>query len=375
MKIKVSVNYFRVFDVEVLPTDSVWCVKWKIYHNEDIQIYCEEQKDSFSLPSPDDMILRIRGGERMDNCEMSLMSYSIHEGSQIVCSLRSFPDEVDYIRYLNVFRKKRITLPLWRVTNPIWGINDGFIHIHELRCVDPIEPRKSGHVAMADLTRNVCRMIRTIPSLMKLNLSENHEMKDKGIIQIAAALRVNTSLKELMIGYCGIGSKGAESLGTYLERNTSLQILDLSGNDNISVEGWSVIARGLEINKSLKILKLDKCGIGPESAAKIGEMFARNKALLKIQLIDNVDIGDEGAIQIAKGLERNSSLRNLNMRNCGIRSEGAARIGVMLMKNDYLMHLDISRHGRIDDGAVILIAEGLMKNCALQELILHRWIH
>lgn len=53
----------------------------------------------------------------------------------------------------------------------------------------------------------------------------------------------------------GFGNEGATALGEVLRLNNSLVYLDISCND-ITNDGVSKISKGLEVNESLKVLKV-----------------------------------------------------------------------------------------------------------------------
>ena len=70
-------------------------------------------------------------------------------------------------------------------------------------------------------------------------------ISDEGAIAIAAALRINKSLKELFLDANDIGDEGAISITDALSTNGSLKHLDLDKNFRISEQTWNDITSTL----------------------------------------------------------------------------------------------------------------------------------
>eukprot|EP01028_Stygiella_incarcerata_P014526 TRINITY_DN977_c0_g2_i3.p1 TRINITY_DN977_c0_g2~~TRINITY_DN977_c0_g2_i3.p1 ORF type:complete len:562 (+),score=135.21 TRINITY_DN977_c0_g2_i3:192-1688(+) len=206
------------------------------------------------------------------------------------------------------------------------------------------------------IATKIAHMLRRNDTLVHLDLRFNKEVGDDGTIQIAEALKMNTSLKALYLSDCSIGLKGANKIVKALEENGSLVHLELGGNEGIGDEGCIRMAECLKKNSSIKILGLDDCGISQRGAETIGEMLKRNTSLLELDLSWNQGLADEGFARIAKGLETNTSLKKLVLRDCFIGPVGAEGIREMLKKNASLVKLDLT--------------EGLEMSRSLKELIL-----
>ena len=58
---------------------------------------------------------------------------------------------------------------------------------------------------------------------------------------MAEALKVNKTLKQLHLSYCGIGGDGAAALAEALRSNTSLMHLLLDGNDGMGEQGKQLL--------------------------------------------------------------------------------------------------------------------------------------
>eukprot|EP01028_Stygiella_incarcerata_P011670 TRINITY_DN669_c3_g1_i3.p1 TRINITY_DN669_c3_g1~~TRINITY_DN669_c3_g1_i3.p1 ORF type:complete len:213 (+),score=59.38 TRINITY_DN669_c3_g1_i3:546-1184(+) len=156
---------------------------------------------------------------------------------------------------------------------------------------------------------------------------------DGGVAQIAKALERNFSLLEVQFCHCNFQAEGAKRIGEMLWKNDILTHLDVSGNGRMGDEGVIAIAEGLERNASLKELNLGNCGIGTEGAKRIGEMLRKNATLIKVILSGNMTIGNEGFIRIAEGLEMNYSLQMLQLPWWHVSKEIEEHIRTLLKRN------------------------------------------
>ena len=94
-----------------------------------------------------------------------------------------------------------------------------------------------------------CTMIK------KLNLHSNCIM-DQGAQHLAKALRSNTYLKYLNLRNNGIGDLGAKAIFKALEKNNCLENLDLADNCINNNKGFLAIAHFLQKNTSLLVLEI-----------------------------------------------------------------------------------------------------------------------
>ena len=104
--------------------------------------------------------------------------------------------------------------------------------------------------------------LKSTSVLRKLNLWCN-SIGDKGLQYIAEALKTNTSLIELRLFKCSlqITDENGPILTEMLQRNKTLEELDLSRNEAISDYQASFIIEGLRKNITLKTLYLRLCSI------------------------------------------------------------------------------------------------------------------
>eukprot|EP01028_Stygiella_incarcerata_P010957 TRINITY_DN597_c0_g1_i1.p1 TRINITY_DN597_c0_g1~~TRINITY_DN597_c0_g1_i1.p1 ORF type:complete len:341 (-),score=72.01 TRINITY_DN597_c0_g1_i1:548-1570(-) len=300
------------FVIEVLPSDTIWSLKWKIYHASWKSVGGSYGGSYGEFLPPDDQILVVTsdGGIELDECERSVGSYSIHEGTSISCKCLRDVGERDFRRLLRVFQHRETdALKITKVTQMV-GVKRVFRHIGQLRSVQVLD-------SMSRRTLNDFQLMRSMLSEMRylkaLNLSGIRNTGRGMIFPIAEGLGKNTSLRELYLRSFALTPESGEIIGKVLQRNMSLVKIHLDGNVFLQDEGVFGIAKGLEKNSFLKEISMKCCGIGSEGAKQIGKMLEVNSSLVKLFVGDNGSIQDEGVIQIAKALERNSSLKELDL--------------------------------------------------------------
>ena len=237
--------------------------------------------------------------------------------------------------------------------------------------------RESLWCVMSDLILENCvEFFRALNNsgLKVLNLNVQG-LTDQTAEHFAIGLTESQSLQALKLEYCNISSTGAVSIFRSLEHNTSLEELDLFGNRQLA-EGDSeavgcAIERMLNVNKTLKILNLTKCGFTSEVASYFANGLTQNHSVRKLILHSN-NIRSTGAVSIFRSLEHNTSLEELDLSESRQLAEGdgeavGCAIEKMLNVNRTLKVLNLS-YCELDTTVVTHIAAGLAHNAFLAEL-------
>ena len=218
-------------------------------------------------------------------------------------------------------------------------------------------------VTIMDLSGEARTFLTKVNCSAHLKLTGNR-LSDDDIVHICNTLKTNTTLKGMSAAWCNITEKGCKAIGDALMVNTSLQVLDLSGNSILA--GVVHIAESLKHNHSLLEINVVRCGITEKGCKAMGYALMENRSLQVLNLSGN-PISDRVAVHIAKSLKHNDSLREINLGNCGITEKGFRGIGDALMVNRSLQVLDLSGNP-ISEGAVVHIAESVKHNHSLLEI-------
>ena len=107
--------------------------------------------------------------------------------------------------------------------------------------------------------------------------------------------------------------------------------------NNIGVEGAKRLAEALEKNTTLNVLDLYDNNIGDKGATRIAEALEKNTSLKELYLGFN-NIGDEGAKRLAEALEKNTSLNVLGLRFNNIGYELERTIIELIWRNQAIQN-------------------------------------
>ena len=153
---------------------------------------------------------------------------------------------------------------------------------------------------------------------------ENKKLGYLEAVDLAHALKVNTTLTRLYLDHNCISDIGARSLAEALKVNESLTELRL-GDNGIGDAGASALAEALRVNKTLTKLHLDYNRIGDAGASALAELLKVNKTLTTLFLAHS-KIGDMGASALAGALKVNKALTKLYLSSSSISNAGAAAL-------------------------------------------------
>ena len=177
-----------------------------------------------------------------------------------------------------------------------------------------------------------------------------------------------TSLRILRLNICGITSEGAVQLSAGLAVNKSITKLELYENP-IGDIGAASIGDVIKTNAVLEDLDISVCEITSEGAVQLSAGLAVNKSLTELQLKKN-PIGDIGAASIGDAIKTNAVLEHLDISDCEITSQGCIHIAAVLSENSTLLILRMKGNAIGVEGAMAM-SEMLEKNISLKELWLY----
>ena len=249
---------------------------------------------------------------------------------------------------------------------------------------------------------SIAKVLQSSSVMNSLDLSGN-PIGAGGLQSLAEALITNTSLVELNLCSCSlkITDENGPIVTEMLQRNKTLREINLINNYNISDAGIVYIANGIEKNSALKCLKMS--GDSAVGGKALASSIATNASLPLVELeIRDYDMSTEDSKQalvdmlqqntsiealslsptgmsmtfgesdpvlfLAEGLQNNSTLRQLNLRHMLTPYYNMAKdVSRMLIVNCSLTSLNISGN-RIGDDGVTHLAEALKQNKTLEEL-------
>ena len=211
--------------------------------------------------------------------------------------------------------------------------------------------------------------------LEELDLSRNSRLAEGDSEAVGCAiermLNVNMTLKVLNLSGCSLGIAVVVFVFRSLEHNTILEELDLSGNRQLAVGNSEAVGCAIErmmnVNKTLKLLNLSGCRLDTAVANHIVAGLVKNDYLIQLNIERNCYVTSEGWVHVFKALCNNTSLKKLDINVNNVRMEGSVALVEMLSLNKSLTELSL-QDCLIPEAGLREIARGLLKNTSLKKL-------
>lgn len=125
-------------------------------------------------------------------------------------------------------------------------------------------------------------------------------IKGKGNGAFERASMIPADCTSLDLGDSNIGDRGATALANALRYNTVLESLDLGYNNKIGDLGAASLAAALKVNTVLKTLILSENVIGDEGATALALALLNKKTALSELDLSSNKIGTAGAYAVRK---------------------------------------------------------------------------
>jgi Ran GTPase-activating protein (RanGAP) involved in mRNA processing and transport len=144
----------------------------------------------------------------------------------------------------------------------------------------------------------------------------------ENVQQLKSMLRQNTALESLDLASNALGSANLAEIAPVLYRNTSIKSLDLTGNGLDDIESSNVLRELIRRNKTITSLCIARNGFGRNAAAvrSIADGMRSNTTVQQLDL-QNCKLGDQGVSVLANAI-RNASLLELDLHYNEITSVG-----------------------------------------------------
>jgi len=146
-------------------------------------------------------------------------------------------------------------------------------------------------------------------SLVTLDLTSNASFKMKAVEnlkELAAGLKTNTVITQLVLRECDVNDEGAEALGEALAENHTIEQLDLQSN-RITTDGVIALTLGLASNKGVRSINLldQAARFGDDCVEAFIDVFFTNITLNKIMW----QIESNRSWELSKQITRNVELQ------------------------------------------------------------------
>ena len=178
-------------------------------------------------------------------------------------------------------------------------------------------------------------------NLNSLSLDINKFGED-GAKFLAEGIQMNHTLTTLNISNCNVGPGGAHAISQAINSNPRMTNLYLECNKIVRSPLSKPIVCFLFECESLKVLNIRCNSLGPEGTLAIAEGLQRNETLQELD-ISGTNCSGNSAIQIAISLQANKSLRVLNISDNKIGTVGSEELASSLYQNVTLKCLKMDR--------------------------------
>ncbi|OQR96815.1 hypothetical protein ACHHYP_13324 [Achlya hypogyna] len=222
----------------------------------------------------------------------------------------------------------------------------------------------SGHALGADGLEAFADVLAHNTVLRKLAVG-TESLGDAGLAILCAGLARNprSAIAELDMELKSIGDHGAGALGAMLKMNSSIRHLVVARNQ-ITAAGFEQLVAGLAASNH--VTEFDVAENKLSLTSSLAQWLRQpNCSLATLNLAGNA-LGDS-AVAFFDALGANASLRSLNLSDTHLSETAVAALGRALAQNQTLTTLDLSQNV-LDD--VTALAGGLAANHGLVRLVL-----
>ncbi|XP_058562239.1 NACHT, LRR and PYD domains-containing protein 13 isoform X3 [Neofelis nebulosa] len=208
--------------------------------------------------------------------------------------------------------------------------------------------------------------------LTHLNLSSNNLGIPVSTMIFKTLRHSACNIQYLWLESCGLTPLACRHLFLELSKNSSVRFLSLGDNDLSGVEVKSLQGPSEMPESSLKELSLWFCQLGTPSCKYLSDALLKNKSLTHLNLRKN-NLRDEGVKFLCKALSHpDCSLQNLDLSDCSFTAEGCQELANALQHNCNMKILDIGSNDIQDDGVKHLCEVLKHPKCALNTLGLEK---
>ena len=213
----------------------------------------------------------------------------------------------------------------------------------------------------------LAHLIPHVPHLKKLNLFNNTNIGQGGVVSLIESLTAHSSLEELGLTHTRIGVDDCQAVSKLLSSSKSLKELGI-GSYGLPPEAVEHIIFGLHHNDTLQWLYMNDSHFAVKNTISLASVLQTNCTLVHLYLAQ-CDIDSGGACWLASALCTNDTLQELYLERNPIGVEGAAAFSEMLLKNKSLKVLNLQDDSIGEKGTQKLI-DSLSYNVTIKELYL-----
>jgi hypothetical protein len=178
-------------------------------------------------------------------------------------------------------------------------------------------------------------------------------VKDEGVTAIAQYLVANRTVTELTLTDVGLTRLGCKALGEALEKNATLQKLQLDHNASIGNAGAAALGESLRASMGLSNLSLTYCSLeGLAGADAIVSGSMRSPTLRALELKGN-RFGSDGVLVLLRALKTCGSLFRITLADTGFGMDPEVHAAIEdCFRENKACHEYVLGHNHVGDSCV-----------------------
>ncbi|XP_050950570.1 NACHT, LRR and PYD domains-containing protein 3-like isoform X4 [Labeo rohita] len=171
---------------------------------------------------------------------------------------------------------------------------------------------REGSLSSADLSpaqwSAVAFVLLTSEEEMKEFELQKFKKSDECLFRLLEVVKIS---KRAVLNDCNLTDKSCSSLAKALESDNSLEEMNMN-NNNLQDSGVKLLCSGLKSVKcKLEILSLSKCNLTEGSCSDLASILSSDFSNLKYLDLSNNNLQDSGVMLISDGLKKNCKLQKL----------------------------------------------------------------
>ena len=187
-----------------------------------------------------------------------------------------------------------------------------------------------------------CKFIKNNTKLEVLNVN-GCNIHDTALYKLLKCLNMN--IRKLYIRCCKMNEKCVDVLVEYMNKNTTLEKLDISNSFDEKLIYMCKFMNILSYNRTLKKLILRGSYLSKENLKKMVDALKMNDTL-EYLFMENTYLGDEGAYILSELIRETKTLKYIDISFCQIKAEGMKSISKAYKNNQSILAITIHNFNR-----------------------------
>jgi len=218
--------------------------------------------------------------------------------------------------------------------------------------------------------RTLGKKLRRVKSIEELAINGVPDVGNEELASLAPFLNANSTLRSLDLTGATFNNTAIKEVRPFFRRNSTLEVLVLGENQCVGDEGVDTIVSALQAGRGrLQVLAIESCGVGHKGASSISNFMCRTGSSLRVLELSNNNIGDAGAETLVETITRGHCLGHLGLNNADIGDRGALSFGELLKCNRSLHTLSLQNNTGITNVGASSLLKAVYNTDSIKTII------